>query len=241
MAFKHGSKAAVWANGIDLSAYLTSAELSASMEPADTTTFGATWRTAIAGLLTAGYEFEGKYDPAETGIQAGFASSGVLTVCPSGSAIGDAARFMPYFTTGYGQSSPVDDAVSISWGVEANDELDFGLIIHNSEDTNTTTGPTYDRGAASSTGWSAALQVTLVDGGSWVVKLQHATASNFSDGADVSGGAFTAVTTVTAEIIRSAAATTTLNRYVRVVATRTGGSAGQGITYTLALAKQMLT
>jgi hypothetical protein len=70
-----------------------------------------------------------------------------------------------------------------------------------------------------------------------VVKLQDASASNFSDGADVTGGAFTAATTPTSQRLQSATATTALRRYVRYVATRTGGAGGDGITFGLAYSR----
>lgn len=235
MAFKHGSKAAVYYGGVDMSPYLTSAALSLSVETADTTTFGSTWRTAIAGLASGTYDFEGKYDPAEVNIEADFAaqSEKVLTVCPSGAALGDVARLVPTLTTAYGQSSTIDDAVGISWGVTGADAIAFGTIIHNSEDTNTTTGASIDQGAATSLGWTAHLHVTLVDGGSWVVTIEDS--ANNSTWATIA--TFAAKTAAGAERLTSAAATTTVRRYVRVVATRTGGSAGQGVTYALAFAR----
>jgi hypothetical protein len=235
MAFKHGSKAAVYYGGVDVSAYLTSAALAIAVETADVTTFGSTWRSNLPGLAQGTYDFEGKYDPADTSVQTDIAAQtqGVLTVCPAGSAVGDLCRLVPALSTAYGQSSVIDDAVAFSWGVTGAAALAFGKIIHNSEDTNTTTGTGIDGTASTSTGWTAHLHVTLVDGGSWVVTIQ--------DSADNSSFAtiatFAAKTAVGSERLTSAAATTTVRRYVRVVATRTGGSAGQGITYALGFAR----
>lgn len=236
MAFKHGSKAAVWYGGIDMSPYLNSAALALAVETGDTTTFGSTWRSAIPGLIGGTYDFEGKYDPAETNVQADLAAQTetVLTVCPSGSAVGDKARLVPALTTTYGQSSVIDDAVGISWGVTMAGAFARGTMIHNGEDTNTTTGSAIDQTASSSTGWTGHLHVSLVDGGSWVVTIQDS-ADGSTDWTTIA--TFAAKTAVGAERLRSAAATTTVRRYVRVVATRTGGSAGQGITYALAFAR----
>lgn len=235
MAFKHGSKAAVWYGGYDMSGYLTSAALSIVCETADVTTFGDTWREAIPGVLSGTYDFEGKHDPAQDAIvQAAFAAEGVVTVCPSGSAVGDRARLVPAITTAYGQSSVIDDAIGHSWGVTGADAIAFGTIIHNGEDTNTTTGSAIDQGASTSLGWTGHLHVTLVDGGSWVITIQ--------DSADGSTGwatiaTFAAKTAIGSERLLSASATTTVKRYIRVVATRTGGSAGDGITYALGFAR----
>jgi len=236
MAFKHGSKAAVYYGGLDLSGYLTSASLALAVETADTTTFGNTWRTALPGLAQGTYDFEGKYDPGVTQLETDIAAQteGVLTVCPGGSAVGDLARLVPALSTAYGQSSVIDDAVGVSWGVTGAAALAFGTLIHNGEDTNTTTGSAIDQGAATSLGWTGHLHVTLVDGGSWVVTIDDS--STGSSGWAVIA-TFAAKTGVGAERLRSAAATTTVKRYIRVVATRTGGSVGNGVTYALAFAR----
>lgn len=236
MAFKHGSKAAVWYGGIDMSPYLNSAALALAVETGDTTTFGSTWRTAIPGLAGGTYDFEGFYDPAEVDIQADFTAQTetVLTVCPSGSAVGDKARLVPALTTAYGQSSAIDDAVGISWGVTMAGAFARGTVIHNGEDTNTTTGSAIDQTAASSTGWTGHLHVTLVDGGSWVVTIEDSSTGSSGWAAIATFAANTAAST---ERLLSAAATTTVKRYIRVVATRTGGSVGNGITYKLAFAR----
>lgn len=236
MVFKHGSKAAVLYDGVDMSPYLFGADLSIGVETADTTTFVSTWRSYIPGLIGGGYEFEGLYDPAETNIQAALGTGGgVLTVCPGGSALGDLVRLVPVITSDYGQSSVIDGAVGFSWGVTAEDAIAAGTLFHAlSEDTNTTTGNAIDGTASTSTGWTAHLHVTLVDGGSWVITVQ--------DSADGTTGwttiaTFAAKTAVGSERLLSASATTTVRRYTRVVATRTGGSAGQGITYLLGFAR----
>jgi hypothetical protein len=237
VAFKHGSKAAVWYGGYDLTAYFHTAELTATSETADTTTYGSTWRTFLPGVVSAEYSLEGLYDPAETAIQAALASAGnVLTIMPAGTTIGDAARLVPVITSEYGISDAIDSAVGISWGVTANDALAFGQVLHAfTEDTNTTTGAEKDDAAATATGWTANLHVSLVDGGSWVIKLQDAAVSNTYS--DVTGGSFTAVTVPGAQQLFSASSTTALRRYVRYVATRTGGIAGNGITFGLTYAR----
>lgn len=235
MGFRHGKNAAVWYGGVDVSPYLFGADLSLEVETADTTTFGSDWRTYLPGLAGGGYEFEGLYDPAETDIQGALSTVAVLTVCPGGRALGDLCRLVPAITSDYGQSSPIDGAVGFSWGVTAEDAIAAGTIIHAlTEDTNTTTGTAIDQGAATSTGWSAHLHVTLVDGGSWVITVE--------DSADGSTGwatiaTFAAKTAAGAERLLSAADTTTVKRWIRVKATRTGGSSGQGITYSLGFAR----
>lgn len=237
MAFKHGRLARVYFGAIDLSPYMNSATLTASQETADTTTFGSTWTSAIAGLSGATFSGGGFYDPSLTVIDSALgADLGVLTYCPGGAtAVGDMARLMPVTTTAYERSSSATEAVVFSWEAIAQRALAIGRLLHPlSEDTNNTTGSSKDDAAATTTGWTAHLHVTAVDGGSWVVKLQDS--ADNSSWSDVSGGAFAAVTGAASERLLSASGAT-LRRYIRYVATRTGGTAGDGITFVLAYAR----
>jgi hypothetical protein len=241
MALKHGKNTAVYLDGTDLSTYLNSAEFSVDTDTADTTTFQASWKTAIVGQSAAKADFNGLYDPTKTtlpdSIGDDFAlTGGVLTVAPAGAtAIGDLTRTMQIASTAYTESSPVGGVIAVKWSVIASAPVGFGWALHPlAEDTNTTTGAERDDTAATSTGWQAHLHVTAVDAGSWVVKLQDAAVSNTYS--DVSGGAFTAATTAGGQRLLSASGAT-LRRYVRYVATRTGGSAGDGITFHLSYSR----
>lgn len=239
MVFKHGASARVAWNQYDVSSYLRSAELSVGVEAADTTTFGNGWKTGIVGLGESSASFEGLYDPATQAHwrdQLGV-SSGVLTYAPSGwAAIGDPARLLLGTSTSYVESSPVGDVVSFSWEVMSEDHFAGGQVLWPfSEVTNTAVGASKDDTSATATGWTMHLHVSLVDGGSWGIKLQDS--ANNSDWNDVSGGEFTAVTTVTSQRLTAASAIADLRRYVRFAATRTGGTAGDGITFLLSYAR----
>ena len=196
----------------------------------------------ISGLSGAKLEIAGLYDPTRgRALPTLFLSAvpGVLTYAPAGgAAIGDLARLVSVVDTAYAESSPVGGVVALKASFTADGVVGMGYMLHPlGEDTNNTTGANRDDAAATATGWTAHLHVIAVDGGSWVVKLVDASASDFSDVADVTGGAFTAATGATSQRLRGAASTTALRRYVRYVATRTGGSAGDGITFALALAR----
>jgi len=238
MTFKHGKATTVLLGSVELSTYLNSAEVSADADTADTTTFKATWKSSIAGAMGSKVDVGGLYDPGEASLPTLFDSlvPGVLTACPGGgAAIGDAARLISAIDTAYAESSPVGGVVAVKASFLADGTLGFGWMLHPlAEDTNTTTGADRDDGALTSTGWTAHLHVTAVDAGSWVVKLQDA---ETTDWADVTGGAFTAATVATSERLQSAAVTTDLRQHVRYIATRTGGSAGDGITFALAYAR----
>lgn len=236
----HGKNTTVFWNEWNMTGYLDNADFSLDAETGESTTFGKGWKEFIAGLNTATLGFTGKYEAnAGTAIESKLAvDSGVLTYSPGGgAAIGDRARLAPVTATSYVETSPVGDVVTFGWDTLAEGAVGLGWMLHPlGEDTNTTTGSSRDDGAATSTGWQAHLHVTVVDAGSWVVKLQDS--ANNSDWSDVSGGAFTAATGATSQRLTSAAGAT-LRRYVRYVATRTGGTSGDGITFALAYARNV--
>lgn len=240
MAFTHGKNTSVWWNSADLSGYLDSAGISIDVDTAETTTFGKNWKTHLAGTIGASIPFTGKYDAtAGSAIEGQLATdAGVLTYSPGGgSTIGDRARLASVTSTNYAESAPVGDVVTFQWTAMAETVVGLGYVLHPmGTDTNTTTGAERDDTAATTTGWTAHLHVTAVTGGSWVVKIQDAAVSNTYS--DVSGGAFTAATGATSQRLSSASGAT-LRRYVRYVATRTGGTAGDSITFGLAIARQV--
>lgn len=236
----HGKGTAVWYNAANLSGYLDNTDMSIDMDAGETTTYGQTWKTYLAGLVDATVGFTGKYDATAGDSLEGQlgTDSGVLTYCPGGaSTIGDRARLVSVTGATYSESSPVGDIVTFAWDVQSQTIVGLGWVQHAfTEDTNTTVGSSYDGGAATTTGWTAHLHVSAVDGGSFVVKLEDS--ADNSSWSDVTGGAFTAATGATSQRLASASGAT-LRRYVRYTATRTGGSAGDGITFGLAIARMV--
>lgn len=238
MAIPHGSRARVWFNSLDASAYLHSATLDASTATGDATTFAtAPNKVYTVGQKDRQFSAEGYYDPGQTTLEGALGvDTGVLTFCPGGAgAIGDLAWLSTLIGIDYAPSDNIGDTVAFAWSGQTTGPTAFGYVLHRLlEDTNTTTGASRDDGAATSTGWVAHVHCTLVDGGSWVIKLQDS-ADNSSWG-DVTGGAFTALTAAGSQRLVSAAGAT-LRRYVRYVATRTGGTTGDGITFALGIAR----
>jgi hypothetical protein len=235
----HGSRGSVYWNSTAVHAYLNGAGMDVSIDNADVTVLQQGWRENLKGLASGTLSFAGFVDAAQKEVlydQLG-TNGGVLTYCPGGdSAVGDRARLVSATSTSLGSSSTLDDAVALAWDVTSQTYIAFGDVLHPfGEDTNTTTGTGKDDAAQTTTGWVAHLHVTLVDGGSWVVKLQDS--ADNSNWLDVSGGAFTAATGATSQRLASASGAT-LRRYVRYVATRTGGSAGNGITFHLSYSRE---
>lgn len=125
MAFRHGSKAELTVNSVNLSAFCDSIELSISPETADVTAFGSTWRNFIPGLIGATLSASGSYDPAaSTGpADAIFAaitaqnSAGYVAVVdkPGGTASGQRTNSFNAIVSGYTESSAVDDKVAFGF------------------------------------------------------------------------------------------------------------------------------
>lgn len=120
MAFRHGRNAEVTVNGTSLSAFCDSAEISMENDTAETTTFGKTWKTNIAGLNSGTVSLSGNYDPtAVTGPAAvlqpllGAAAFPVLFF-PGGNVSGQRQHSFNAILTSYGESSAVGDKVTFS-------------------------------------------------------------------------------------------------------------------------------
>lgn len=126
MAFRHGSKASITINSVDLSAYSDNLSLDITPETADTTGFGSTWRTHLPGLIGATLSVSGSYDPTATSGPAAAindaitaqASAGYVAVVdkPGGSGTGQRNNAFNAIVSGYNETSTVDDKVT--WSAE---------------------------------------------------------------------------------------------------------------------------
>lgn len=236
----HAKNTTVLWNGANLTGYLDNTDYSLETDTDDVSTYGMTFKEYVAGMTGATVGFTGVYEAAAGNAIEGQlrTDNGVLTYCPSaGATMGDRAKLLSVTGTSYTEASPVGGAVRFGWDVIAQDSVGIGYVLHPlGEDTNTTTGSSKDDTAATTSGWQAHLHVTAVDGGSWVVKLEDS--ADNSSWSDVTSGAFTAATGATSQRLESASGAT-LRRYVRYTATRTGGSAGDGITFGLAYARNL--
>jgi hypothetical protein len=120
MAFRHGSKAALTLNTKDLSTFMTSMDASWDLDTADTTAFGSTWKSAIAGVPGGKLDIAGYYDPtATTGpgavLWAAFTGAALVTglIYPGGNLTGQALWTITTgcLVTSYSESSAVGGVV----------------------------------------------------------------------------------------------------------------------------------
>jgi hypothetical protein len=189
-----------------------------------TTTGGMSW---VPGLKSGSLTLKGPFDGAAA-LQAqitaaiGVDNSVVVTVLPDGDAVGKPALFCAGDASEYAVDANVADTVGYSFGALADDSVDMGWsLLPNSAITITTTGTAVDRGTVSTPstgGLAAALHVTAYSGFTNVAfKVQHS--PDNSSWADLAS--FTAVTAIGAQRAQVANGTT-VNRYLRAVATVTG-------------------
>jgi hypothetical protein len=121
VAFRHGKNAALTLATKDLSTFMDNLDMSFDLPTADTTAFGATWTSALAGIPTGKIDISGFYDPtATTGpgavlfplVTAGTASTAL--VYPGGNVSGQSLYTITSgcIVTSYAESSPVGGVVS---------------------------------------------------------------------------------------------------------------------------------
>ena len=122
MAFVHGKETHFTLDDSggtprDISTYLTSVSMPRSQELADTTTFGASAKTFIAGFGDATITIEGNWDPTVDGYLAGVVGvSGTLSFVygPEGSTAGDIKYTGECVLTSYETSSGINDVTTFS-------------------------------------------------------------------------------------------------------------------------------
>ena len=122
MAFVHGKAAEITVNSVVLSTFCNTADLSIDIDTADTSTFGSTWKTALAGLAGGELSIEGGFDPTATTGPASALSDLIGTAPfavvyePGGAAVNQSRTFNAILTS-YSESAPVGDWVTFSAGL----------------------------------------------------------------------------------------------------------------------------
>lgn len=241
MAFIHGKTALVLQNEFDLSSYFNDVSLSRSIETAETTAFGASAKAYIVGLIDGTISLSGMFDGAANAIDAeitdvlGSNDGAVVSISVSGdTTIGTRMVSATGKLTSYEVTAPVGDVVSANAEFQADDGIGNAVSLRAlAAITTTTTGTSVDNGASSANGGFATLHVTAnTMNAATVCKVQHS--SDNSTFADLQ--VFTSVpsTTKTSERIKVANGTT-VNRYLRAVATPAGAGS---FTYHINFARQ---
>lgn len=238
MAFSHGSAGKVYVNGRDLSAYLHSATVAATADTAETTCFGASYKSYISGTKDGTISAEGYFESSTGSVDPtlntalGASTQSLWTVYPQGeSAIGSASFHAQAVETSYSASMPVDGVVSVSAEAQSSSSIEAGVCLHvlGAESTGTTNSASYDGSASSTAGASAILHCTAITASSAVVKIQDS--ADNSSFADII--TFTSITTAGSS--ERVAITGTVRRYVRATVTVTGAGS---FTYTVSFSRK---
>jgi hypothetical protein len=239
--FRHGKNTTVLSDDFDLTTYLNSASVSASIETPETTTFGSSDRSYIVGHNEGTVSFEGLFDGTTDSADSifhaalGNTTDKVISVSTDSTSVGGRAILVKSAATSYEISSPLTDVVSVSGEAVANEGLDYGVWLGcKSAITTTSTGASVDNAASSTNGGVAHLHVTAnTRSATTVAKVQHS--SDNSTWADLV--TFTTVAIGTKTHQRSVVATgTTVNRYLRALVTPAAGTGS--ITFSVAFSRR---
>lgn len=170
MAFVHGKDTKVYVNGYDLTAFFKSSSVEGTAEAAETSTFGVTAKTFIAGLKDATLSLEGLFDGVANAIDEvlqaalGVASS-IWTVLLEGDVIGKRGYGFDAIETNYSVESPVDDVVGVAAEAQSKVGLESVLVSHPlAAETVLGSSASIDNAAASTNGGVGYLQVSAFSG-----------------------------------------------------------------------------
>ena len=224
MTVQLGAESRVYANGRDLSDYLTEFGVSVSIDALDKTTFGSARVSGaksyhpglVDGQLAGAGFFDAdtvNTDAVDDVLGAAIASETIFCYFPSGDAVGSDGYACPAIKTSYGVSEPVAELGKVSISGQSDVGRERVESVHElSQETVSGNGDTVDDGASSAAGGYAYLQVTdLTNPATLDVKIQHS-----ADGsAWVDHTAFTQVTAK--QVAERIELDGTINRYVRCV------------------------
>jgi hypothetical protein len=239
--FRHGKNTTVLSDDFDLTTYLNSATVSASIETPETTTFGSSDRSYIVGHNEGIVSFEGLFDGTTDSADSIFSAAlgndtdKVISVSTDSTSVGGRAILVKSASTSYEISSPLTDVVSVSGEAVANEGLDYGVWLGcKSAITATSTGTSVDNTGSSYNGGVGNLHITAnTRDATTVAKVQHS--SDNSTWADLTTFETIAIGTLTSERI-IVAPSTTVNRYLRAVVTPAAGTGS--ITFSVAFSRR---
>lgn len=227
MAFVHGVQSRLYMNDRHLSGKVSGFSASFEANLAETTTLLAGGTQVIPGLVEGSISVDGRFDSepggGDTSLFTDFRNAsqtddGVLmTAPPAGLTVGYPAFILRGDAAGFEVESQVDDAVSMSYEAQADNGVDWGVLLSDgSAVTTTTNGASVNNLASSANGGVAALHVDAVSGTTptMTVTIEHSP----DNSAWATLATFTAATAETSEFI-TVAAGTTVDQYVRAVAT----------------------
>ncbi len=235
MAFLHGKGTNVWVDAVDLSAYFRGVEFGVEIDTAESTTFGAAWKTFLPGVAGATFSLDGLFDPLQVTLTALLpATANLITIGVGGGAVADVARLASVRSTSFAEAAPVGGLVAITWAVTVDGVLGVtgGQILKPmAAITADANGTTVDGGASSSTGAVAQIHCTAVSTGDTVDVTVEDSSTGSSGWATI--GTFAQLAAAGSERIVIAG---TIKRYTRAVWNETNDGS-PSMTFGVALAR----
>jgi hypothetical protein len=220
--------ATVLINGYKLSTFTTAYEAVAGVDPVEITGFGDGSHNFTPGQNISSMALDMLWSSTAGDVHTalGALTSGQVTIIPEVYALGCPSFSMPFMQENYNPGGDPSSAIkvgSIKFDALGNDaKLFFGVILQQGSITDTLTGASVldPSNAAQTAACGAVLHIwTAAAADTYVVKVQHS--ANDSTWADLI--TFTADgSTITSE--RQVVASGTINKYRRVLATRTGSA-----------------
>lgn len=220
MAFTHGKLARVYMDATNLSDYMRSVTVSAEIDTAESSTFGADWKQYVKGLRDATISGEGLFEATpDAAIMAALdsATKSVWQSYPAGDAVGASGRGLSCDTTSYEPSSEIGDVVA--WSVEGQSSVGADRIVSHhphGQETTSGTAASVDNTDPTTGGGVAYLNVTAISGTAVITLQDSADDSTYAD--LVSFG------TVTATGGLRVTYAGTADRYTRLVHTNAAGT-----------------
>ncbi len=229
--------AIVLIGGYNFSTYSTKYEIKQDASKQDVTGFGEGSTNFIAGMQKASMTVNMLWDSTADSVHPVMAAmpNKNITILPEGYTLGNPSISLPFMTANYNPNSTTETPISVgaiafeSYGNNAG--VENGWALAHGTITSTTAGTGYDdpSGDAVTAACAGTLHVwgaTSTD--TYVVKIQHSTSL---------GSGYTDLVTFTLDGTalnseRVAVASGTVNRYRRVLATRTG-SAGDSFGFSV--------
>ncbi len=190
MAFVHSIKTKIFAGGNDLTTYFNGVDIDSTIDLAETSTFGNTFKTFVSGLKDAVASLTGFFDGTAGAVDAYlkgvFATSDEWTVgldtdaAPDGSThVGKPAKIMLALEKDYKISSKINAAVGITATLQAISGAIQGVFLHSAAASENATGSFayHDNGAATTAGGAANLHVIATTGSpaTCTILVEHAT------------------------------------------------------------------
>lgn len=220
--YRHGKNTSVFFDKYDLSTFFSEASTSRTVETNETTTFGASAKTYLAGLRDGTVSLSGLFDGSVAAVDEllaaslGSSTDNVATFLFEGVTTGQICHLMTTQSTSYEVTSPVSDVVSVSAELQANGGLESGRVLAANSTiatATTTNGTSVDNAAASTNGGVAHVHVTAnTRNGTTTIKVQHSVDN--STWVDLVTFATVAISTTTSERV-TVATGVSVNRYLR--------------------------